>query len=73
LAKKVKDKYKDAGNVKKRDATKNLLEKHKMNKTTLLKEKMSDRFVLIIALFQFKIHCDLLIIILPVLFPLMLH
>lgn len=68
LAKKVKDKYKDAGNVKKRDATKNLLEKHKMNKTTLLKEKMSDRFVLIRALFQFKIqiHCDLLIIILPV-------
>ncbi|XP_069695785.1 bromodomain adjacent to zinc finger domain protein 1A-like isoform X2 [Periplaneta americana] len=35
LAKKVKEKYKDAGNQKKKDATKNLLEKHKMNKTSL--------------------------------------
>jgi hypothetical protein len=45
LAKKVKDKYKDAGNVKKRDATKTLLEKHKMNKMTLLKQGKNDRFV----------------------------
>jgi hypothetical protein len=42
LAKKVKDKYKDAGNMKKRDATKTLLEKHKM---TLSKQGMNDRFV----------------------------
>ena len=42
LAKKVKDKYKDAGNTKKRDATKTLLEKHKM---TLSKQGMNDRFV----------------------------
>jgi hypothetical protein len=60
LAKKVKDKYKDAGNVKKRDATKNLLEKHKMNKTALLKEEI-DRFVFIRALFQYNIHCDFLL------------
>jgi hypothetical protein len=45
LAKKVKDKYKDAGNMKKRDATKTLLEKHKMNKMTLSKQGMNDRFV----------------------------
>jgi hypothetical protein len=45
LAKKVKDKYKDAGNTKKRAATKTLLEKHKMNKLTLSKQGMNDRFV----------------------------
>lgn len=71
LAKKVKDKYKDAGNMKKRDATKNLLEKHKRNKTSHLKEGMSDRFVLIRELFQYNIHHDIFIIILPVPFPLM--
>jgi hypothetical protein len=70
LAKRVKNKYKDAGNVKKRDATKNLLEKHKMNKTAPLKEEMSDRFVFTRALFQYNIHCDILII-LPVAFPVM--
>jgi hypothetical protein len=42
LAKKLKDKYKDAGNTKKRDATKTLLEKHKM---TLSKQGVNDRFV----------------------------
>jgi hypothetical protein len=42
LAKNLKDKYKHAGNTKKRDATKSLLEKHKM---TLSKQGMNDRFV----------------------------
>jgi hypothetical protein len=46
LAKKVKDKYRDAGNTRKRDATKTLLEKHKMNKMIPLKQGMNDRFVL---------------------------
>lgn len=47
LAKKVKDKYRDAGNMKKRGAAKkNLLEKHKMNKMASLKQEMNDRFVL---------------------------
>ncbi|XP_021919556.1 bromodomain adjacent to zinc finger domain protein 1A isoform X2 [Zootermopsis nevadensis] len=46
LAKKVKDKYRDAGNTKKRDATKNLLEKHKMNKMIPLKQGMNDRLTL---------------------------
>jgi hypothetical protein len=71
LAKKVKNKYKDAGNVKKRDATKNLLEKHKMSKTALLKEEMNDRFVFTKTVFQYNINCDISIIILPVPFPVM--
>lgn len=45
LAKKVKEKYKDTGSMKKRDATRTLLEKHKMNKMTLSKQGMNDRFV----------------------------
>jgi hypothetical protein len=67
LAKKVKDKYRDAGNMKKRDATKNLLEKHKMNKMVPLKQGMNDRFVLryLSTLFSLKLHCRILIIKLP--------